>query len=864
MKKSILLTAVLATALSACESNQVTSVKSDSHEVTIETTTGTYNIRPISDNALRVRFGTSQQQSLPEWIYLESDKGVSFCVNEDRHSINIELERISAQIKKADGSVSYFDANGKLILREDARSVVPDSIQGRPTFNVSETFASPDDEHLYGLGQFQDGYLDIKGLSRRLTQVNTQISIPFILSSKGYGLLWNNYGLTNFNPSDNSIALLKKNAEGEKVEVDVTSTEGNRREMRENNIFEASLNIDKPGKYALLLDVGQQMARRHNLQIDGQTVMEMRNLWLPPTASAIVELGKGTHAVTAELTGNDKPVLYYKPVTATSTFNSPVADGIDYTVFAGSADEVIGAYRDATGNAPLMPRWALGYIHCRERFHSQDEIISNANEFRKRGIPMDVMVQDWQYWGKYGWNAMRFDEDFYPNPKKLVDDLHSIGARLMISVWSKIDENSEVGKMATERGFYIKNTSWIDFFNPDATKFYWENFSDKLLKPYGIDAWWQDATEPENDDLVGRMVNDNSIPGEMVRNIYPNMVNKTVYEGLCNDDPDRRPLILTRSGFAGIHRYGSALWSGDVGNDWETLRRQIVGGLGLMASGHPWWTYDAGGFFRPFDQHRNADYQECLLRWIQTATFLPMMRVHGYMSDTEIWRYGEETERIATNAINLRYKLLPYIYSLASNISSQGGTIMRPLVMDFADDAEALSQQTEYMFGPALLVCPVTEPKITSTNVYLPKTEGGWFNLYTHEKFDGGASIETPVSIENIPVFAKAGSIIPQGKAIQSTDYYDASELDIIIFPNADAKFLLYEDEGDNNNYMKGERSEIEFTWNDSAKALTIGKREGQFKGMLSNRIFNIIFADGKVQKRVEYNGEEQTINFNQ
>lgn len=862
MKKTILLTAVIATALSACESNQVTSVKSTDREVTVETSSGIFHLKPISDNALRIQFGTSAQQSLPEWIYEGDIQPVEFKVSENSDNVGIKLKNMSATIDKANGTIRFFDADSNLILEELSRSITADSIQGRSTFNVTETFASPDDEHLYGLGQFQDGYLDVRGLTRRLTQVNTQISIPFMLSSKGYGLLWNNYGLTNFNPADNSIALTKENAEGEKVEVDVTSTEGNRREMRENNIFEASLNISKSGKYAILLDVGQQMARRHNLQIDGQTVMEMRNVWLPPTSSTIVELTAGQHNIKAELTGNDKPVVYYRLIESSTTFNSPVADGIDYTVFAGTADEVIGAYRNATGNAPLMPRWALGYIHCRERFHSQDEIIANANEFRSRKIPMDVMVQDWQYWGKYGWNAMRFDEEFYPDPKKLVDDLHKIGARLMISVWSKIDENSEVGKMASEKGFYIKNTSWIDFFNDDATKFYWENFSNRLLKPYGIDAWWQDATEPENDDLVGRMVNNNSIPGEMVRNIYPNMVNKTVYEGLCNDDPDRRPLILTRSGFAGIQRYGSALWSGDVGNDWETLRRQIIGGLGLMSAGHPWWTYDAGGFFRPFDQHKNADYQECMLRWIQTATFLPMMRVHGYMSDTEIWRYGKETERIATNAINLRYRMLPYIYSQASVITNQGGTLMRPLVMDFSNDDTALAQQTEYMFGPALLVCPIIEPKCTSTNIYLPKNDGGWFNFHTLEHTDGWKYINVPVSIENIPVFVKAGSIIPLGKLAQSTSQADASEMDIAIYPKADAKFVLYEDEGTNNDYKQGHFSEIEFIWNDAENTLTIGKRNGQFDKMPTNRTFNITLTDRKVQKQIKYNGEEQTVRF--
>ena len=845
----------------SCVRHQVTSISLDDNVATIGMRDGKLILKPLDDNALRVKFQAKDMQSLPDWIYVENDKQPKLRVKDYANIIVVTLPRMSAKIDKTTAQIKFYDADGRLILSELDRSVVDDSVQERATFNVTETFDSPEDEHLYGLGQFQDGYLDVRGLPRRLTQVNTQISIPFVLSSKGYGLLWNNYGLTNFNMPSDSIALTKKEAESEIVEVDVTTTEGNQRERRENNIFEATLEISESGRYALLLDVGQTMARRHNLQIDSLTVMEMRNMWLPPTSSTIVELEKGTHTVSAELTGNDKPMLYYQLVTNSTTYNSPVADGIDYTIFAGSPDEVIAAYRSATGQAPLMPRWALGYIHCRERFRSQSEIINTAREFRRRSIPMDVIVQDWQYWGRYGWNAMQFDEKFYPNPRRLVDNLHSIGARLMISVWSKIDEESELGKLATERKHYIKNTSWIDFFDDAAAKFYWENFSSRLLKPYGIDAWWHDATEPENDDLVGRRVKRGMLPGEMVRNVYPMMVNRTVYEGLCADDPDRRPLILTRSGFAGIQRYGTALWSGDVGNDWETLRRQIVGGLGLMASGIPWWTYDAGGFFRPFDQYKNADYQECMLRWIQTATFLPMMRVHGYMSDTEIWRYGKETERIATNAIKLRYSLLPYIYSQAA-VVADGGTLMRPLVMDFAADTVALSLQTEFMFGPSLLVCPILEPKCSQTDVYLPQSVGGWFNFATGEHLAGGQTVSVPVSIEAIPVFAKAGSILLQCKPAKSTNNIDLKRLEITIFPKADGKFALYEDEGSNKDYLKGQSSEIQFVWNDASRTLTIGDRKGEFAGMPEKRTFNVKIAGTDIAQSVEYEGKEISVSF--
>ena len=365
------------------------------------------------------------------------------------------------------------------------------------------------------------------------------------------------------------------------------------------------MDVPRSGSYSLLLDVGQRMARKYYLVIDGQKIVDVNNLWLPPTTSAIVELTAGKHDIEVQGERNDKPVLYWRPVSEETVFRSPVAQMLDYTVFAGNGDEVIASYRELTGPAPMMPLWSLGYIHCRERYNTQAELLENAREFRERKLPIDMIVQDWQYWGKYGWNAMKFDEDRYPDPGSMMKELHEMDVRLMISVWSKIDAQSEVGKQAKEKGYYIPGSDWIDFFNPDAAAFYWQNFRTGLLK-YGIDAWWQDATEPENDDLQNRRINREQTPGEVYRNVYPMYVSKTIYEGLRQDDPDRRAMIFTRSGFSGMQRYAAATWSGDVGHDWETLRRQIVGGLGQMATGLPWWTYDAGGFFRPGDQYTNT------------------------------------------------------------------------------------------------------------------------------------------------------------------------------------------------------------------------------------------------------------------
>ena len=692
---------------------------------------GSLTVKPLAKNAVRIQYSEGEIKSdLPDWIYVRHDE--------------VKHQEISYSIDAAQQTIKVCNQQGQPVFTATSHQLR----DGEATL----TFLSPQDEYLFGLGQFQDGYSNVRGLSRRLTQVNTQISIPMLISSKGYGILWNNYGLTEFNPCSQSVSLTKREGKGEQEVVDVTSTEGGKREVRERHIFEATIDITDAGDYALLLDVGQKMARRHNLVIDGQPVIEMQNLWLPPTASKIVRLEAGRHTLEAELTKDDTPTLYYNKVEDQTTFRSPVAEAVDYTVFIGTPDEIIATYRELTGPAPLMPEWALGYIHCRERFHSSDEILQTARRFREEGMPLSVIVQDWQYWGKYGWNSMQFDEAFYPDPKALTDSLHQMDVKLMVSVWSKIDKQSEVGRQMEQDRYYIPETDWIDFFNPEAAAAYWKNFRERLV-PLGIDAWWQDATEPENDDLAGRCVNNGRWSGEQVRNVYPLLVNKTVYEGL--KEAGKEPMILTRCGFAGIQRYGSAMWSGDVGNDWETFRRQLTAGLGMQAAGIPWWTYDAGGFFRPRDQYTNQDYIERMLRWIETSVYLPLMRVHGYMSNTEPWNYGPEAQAIIAQCLKERERLQPYIQKCAERVSTEGYTLMRPLVFDFADDPEALHQKYEYMFGPDLLISPVTEPGVTEWSTYLPKNPGGWRDQHTGQHYDGGQTIKTPVSKACIPVFVR-------------------------------------------------------------------------------------------------------------
>lgn len=799
---------------------------------------GRLMVQPLAKNAVRIKYVEPQAQEaatpLPEWIYVPQEGDEKAAAE-----ISVSVEGNAVVVK---------DRSGREVFKATEHRLTPSQVAGESTHEARLAFVSPADECLFGLGQFQDGYCDVRGLSRRLTQVNTQISIPMLLSSKGYGVLWNNYGLTDFNPAEQKVELLKGEASGQSEEVNVTSTDGGKREVRSRNIFEGVIEIDEAGDYSLMLDVGQKMARRHHLAIDGRDVIQMQNLWLPPTASQIVRLEKGRHKLEAELSNGDQPVVYYKKVDSQTVFRSPVASAVDYTVIIGSPDEVISTYRKLTGQAPLMPRWALGYIHCRERFHSQEEILATAHRFRSEQLPVDVLVQDWQYWGRHGWNAMRFDEAHYPNPRQLTDSLHAQHIRLMVSVWSKIDKNSEVGKQMLRDHHYIDGTDWIDFFSESAAAAYWHNFSHRLV-PLGIDAWWQDATEPENDDLAGRRVNGGLWAGELVRNVYPLMVNKTVYEGLTDSHSlvnSKRPMILTRSGFTGIQRYGSALWSGDVGNDWETLRRQIAGGLGLQAAGIPWWTYDAGGFFRPSNQYTDTAYIERMLRWIEASVYLPLMRVHGYMSNTEPWNYGTEAQSIIANCLKERYRLLPYIYSHAAAVCSDGSTLMRPLVFDFSHDAVALAQRGEYMFGRSLLVNPVTEEGVTQWPTYLPQHVGGWYDYRTNQHHAGGKTIPVATDKGHIPVFVRGGSILPIGPESQYAGENVNGRLTLRVYPGADARFVLYEDDGETTAYKQGACSRIALEWDDARGRLVIGKREGCFPGMPEKREFSVVMPDGR------------------
>lgn len=801
---------------------------------------GTLALRPLADGAIRVRFTNSSTVEQPSVVLLHEPSDVRFAVKKTAKEIVVSTRSLRAVFDVRSKALMFTDASGKVILREKpgARSL-RSGVEGASGDEVAEqSFLSPDTEYLFGSGQFQDGHLNLRGLPRLLTQVNTQISIPFFLSSKGYGILWHNYGLTDLNPADTSIQL-SRGSTGASTGVDVTTTAGTQHETRQEATFTGNFSVDHEGEEAFLLDVGQQMGRRHHVEIDGKTVVDESNFWLPPTTSWLTHLGAGQHTLKVVGEAKDHPSLFMRAANDLTTLRSPNARAIDYIIFAGpTSDDVIRRYRELTGPAPLMPIWAYGYIHCRERFHTQEELLDTAKEFRKRGFPMDVMVQDWQYWGRYGWNAMRFDEKDYPDPAGMVNDLHAMHAKLMVSVWSRVDPASEIGKEFTAKSYFIPGTSWVDFFNPKAAALYWKDFSARMLS-LGIDAWWQDATEPENDDLHGRMVTGGT--GDAVRLLYPFFVNKTIYEGQRKDAPEKRVFILTRSAFSGQQRFASATWSGDIGNDWDTLKRQIPAGLNFSASGLPYWTTDTGGFFRPGPgQFTDPAYQERFLRWLQFSTFTPLMRVHGYQTNTEFWRYGHEVEEVSRKYLDLRYRLLPYIYSEAAQVTMHGSTLMRPLVMDFPDDPKALGQTYEYMFGRSFLVAPVLASDARQWEVYLPRNRHGWIDFWSGEHLEGGKAISAKAPLDRMPLFVPSGSIVPMAAPAQYAGETANDPFEIRVYPGGDASFVLYEDEGTNYNYEKGASSTIAFRWNDAKRELEIGARAGQFPGMQVVRKFQV------------------------
>jgi len=833
------------------------------HELSINLAEGVLRIIPLTEKSVRVQYQIGNKKEEQEFVLINKPAIPHFALKVTASSLEISTKSIVVVYNKKTGVLTYSDKSGKIFLSEKAntRLLKPDTILGESCFIAEQGFESPPNEYLFGLGQFQDGFYNLKNVTRKLIQINTQIAIPFLVSNKGYGLMWNQYGLTYFNPTNQEISLVKNSKnEGEKKEVEVTTTSGTQKVSQQQSIYSGNFSVAKEGEYSIFLDLGE-MDSRHLVVIDGNDVINQSNLWLPPAVGKLVHLKAGEHTVKVICKSTNTPSLSLKLSDNETVFKSPNAKSLDYVVFAGNnTDEIITIYRNLTGNVPMLPKWAFGFWQCRERYTSGEHLVSTVKEFRKRNLPVDVIVQDWQYWGKYGWGVPKFDETHYPEPDKFIKEIHDLNAHFSVSVWENLNKESEIGKEYVTKNLFIPNSPWIDIYNPETQKTHW-NALDKNLFTLGVDSWWMDATEPENDALRGKQTYFGL--GDFYRLTYPLFVSKAVYEGQRKTNPDKRVAILTRSAFLGQQRYGTINWSGDIGWDWDAYKRQIVAGLNYNLTGMPYWTTDIGGFFRPGPtQYTDEKYHEILTRWFQWGVFNPIFRMHGYQTETEPWKYGEKVESNMRSMLNLRYRLLPYIYSEAWQITKNNSTLMRPLLMDFKEDTIAVSKAYQYMFGKAFLIAPVTAPEVMNWDVYLPK-QNAWFDFWTGKRFEGGQTISTPAPLDKIPVFVKEGSIVPMGNVIQHTNSKQ-DELELRIYTGKDAVFTLYNDEGDNYNYEKGKHIEIPMLWNEKNQTLTLEKQKGSYKNQISMYTMNIVWISGKqndtISETIQYAGKKVVI----
>lgn len=710
------------------------------------------------------------------------------------------------------GALSYAKPDGNILLQEqeNLKAFTAVSDAGHPTYAVYQGFTTDKEEGLYGLGQLQNGQMMQRGMTKHLVQGNVEDVSPFFQSTKGYGLFWDNYSGTTY-------------------------------------------------------------------------------------------------------TDNEQE----------TSFRSEVGDCIDYYfMYGGSADGVIAQVRTLTGDVPMMPLWSYGFMQSKERYKSQEETVGVVKKYRELGIPLDCIIQDWQYWGhNYLWNAMDFQNPTFSRPKDMIDEVHALNARMMISIWSSFGPATKPYRALDKEGLLFDIETWpqsgvdgwppnleypsgvrvYDAYSPKARDIYWEHLNKGIFQ-LGMDGWWMDSTEPDHFNHKTSDFDRQTYLGSYrsVRNAYPLVTVGGVSDHQRALTQDKRVIILTRSGFLGQQRYGSNVWSGDVQSSWDMFRRQITAGLNFSLTGMPHWNTDLGGFFAGSynkswadnSATRNPMYQELYVRWLQFGIFCPMMRSHGADVPREFYWYGKAGEPVydaLVDAVKLRYALLPYIYSTSWDVTRNQSTFMRALFMDFVDDKLTWNVNDEYMFGKAFLVAPVLHAQYTpevqqknlkenegwnrdskksaetpiladfthskSMEVYLPAGTQ-WYNFWTNESTEGGQKLVIPTTLNRIPLFVRAGSIVPLGPDVQYTGEKKWDNLTLCVYPGENGNFTLYEDEGDNYNYENGAYSEIPMTWNDANNTLTIGARKGQYNGMLEKRQFIVKTMDGK-SKTVTYTGKK-------
>lgn len=557
-----------------------------------------------------------------------------------------------------------------------------------------------------------------------------------------------------------------------------------------------------------------------------------------------------------------------------TSFRSEAGEAVDYYFLYGNgADGTVALMRELTGQAPMVPLWTLGFWQCKERYKSQEEIVGVARKYRELGVPLDAVVQDWKYWGEEDnqWSAIEFLNPEFPDPDRMFRELEKLNAKMMITIWPSFGENSNIYRSMDSIGALMpmqtspKVAKVYDPFNADARKVIWRYMNENMFSK-GMSAWWMDGSEPEFYSTTQSDFNFQTGEGALrnVRNAFPLYVSKAIWDGQRATTDQKRVYILTRSGFAGMQRYGAGSWSGDVRASWEVFAQQIPAGLNYSLCGIPYWNSDIGAW-HPFGHvYNNAneapDYQQFYCRWFQFATFNPMMRSHGTGSPREIYQFGERgywAFDVQEQYLNLRYSMLPYLYSTAWQVSDKGYSYLRQLSMEAPDDRNTWDINDEFMFGQAFLVAPVIEADAESRQVYLPSNTD-WVDFWTGQRVKGGQTVIKETPIEIIPVYVKTGSIVPfTTEKVQYATEKSWKTLELRVYPGADGSFTLYEDENDNYNYEKGQFTEIPLSWNEATRELTIGARTGSFKGMLKSRKFKVTLAGEKASRTVSYNGKQ-------
>lgn len=910
------------------------------NSVTVKCDNATVKVTAEADGIFRV-------QAVPAGEKIPADHSLIIVANDNKadckvmkadDNVTLATASASAVIDKKSGNVTFLDANGQQLAAESSRSFAPIEVEGKKGYTVRQIFEPVADEGFYGLGQHQADEWDYKGRNEELYQYNTKISIPFIVSSKKYGLLWDSYSFCRWgDPRDYAqLGEVFKLYDKEGVEGALTGTYVPRRGdvlvRRETALaqeflrtpecdivknspegfqfggshvtFEGEIEPSESGLFHFYL----YYAGYTKVYVNGEQVMPeiWRTAWNPNGRKFETELEAGKKVPVRIEWDPDGGVSYcglrvLSPVNpeeqGSMSWWGEMQSGIDYHfIAANDIDGVISGYRTLTGKAPIMPKWAMGYWQSRERYRSQDEIVGTLKEFRDRQVPVDNIVLDWQYWNDDQWGSHEFDSTRFYNPSKMVSDIHSMDGRFMISVWPKFYVGTEHFNELNDNGWIYRvpvdqhvidwlgyEQSFYDAYAPGARQLFWQQMKDHLY-PLGVDAWWMDASEPNIHDCTDMdfrkaMSGPTALgPSTEYFNAYALMNAQAIYEGQRSTDPETRVFLLTRNGFAGLQRYSTASWSGDIGTRWEDMKTQISAGLNYAISGIPFWGQDIGGFSVEnrysiaqsiFDQTGKVtedlvEWRELQTRWHEWGVFVPLYRAHGQYPLREPWNIapeGTETYEAILKVDQMRYRLMPYIYTMDARVWYDDYTMMRPLVMDFTDDAVARSISDQFMFGDAIMVCPVYEYGARQKEVYLP--EGLWYDLRDMCALMGGKRFVAEAPYESIPIYARAGQIIPEGELVQSTAEVQ-KDLTINIFAGADATFRLYEDDGLTYKYEKGECAWIPMSWDNVAARFTVGAREGSFPGMCESRTLTVklIYPDGIKTEIIEYTGAEASVSF--